>query len=358
MRIRIWRRTRGEDAARLGGKCSSCLGPFYSDSSLSQVACGKRSGEGMAWSLSLKLAAWGGVVLVLGFATSVALGSGAAPADEAARENERAELARGLASAASAGLYLVSLLHVDGKGERAKPFAIAGGSASVVAAITYAGLALSSSDREEAAVRGMSAGLFGTVAALSVIAAMVSVIRAMQTAIHDLHDPSGERAEAVMRQRERVESILSIASECLLSAAVILLCVALVAVYRRPSLHVAPTDMMGKMVIVTDSCKGRGFAHAETLARWKAEVIVACDDEEEARRSAEAIVRSSGNPRIHGMLLDLRSIQSVRTFAKSFSDAHRHLHVLVNSADAPVSKATSGPALLTPDGVDSVLQVL
>jgi hypothetical protein len=312
----------------------------------------------MAWSLLHKLGAWSGAVLVLSFASSVALGSGAAPADEAARENERTELARGIASAASAGLYLVSLLHVDGKGESARPFAIAGGSASVVAAITYAGLALSSSDREEAAVRSMSAVLFGAVAALSAIAAMVSVIRAIQTVIHDLRDPSGERAEAVMRQRERVESILSIVSECLLSAAVILLCVALVAACRRPSLHVTPTDMTGKVVIVTDSCKGRGYLHAETLAHWKAEVIVACDKEDEARRSAEAIVRSSGNPRIHGMLLDLRSFQSVRAFVKSLSDAHRHLHVLVNSADAPVSEATSGPALLTPDGIDSVLQVL
>jgi hypothetical protein len=301
-------------------------------------------------SLAQKLAAWASLNVAM-MAAMFALDSGLGPMDEAARFKER--VSRGIAALAGASLYLLALLH----GDKAKPFAIAGGSALVVSALTDTGLALSSTEREEAAVRWMSAILFGAVTCASAIAGMVGVIRAVQAFVHDWQDPSGERAETVMRQRERVESIMVFAVECLLSAAVIVACVAVVAFFRRPSLHVTRADMSGKVVVITDSCSGRGFLHAETLAHWNAEVIVTCDDEEKAKRSAARLAELSGNPHVHGMLLDLRSIQSIRLFAKAFAENHRHLHVLVNSADAPVSAATSGPDLLTEDGIDSVLQV-
>jgi uncharacterized membrane protein YgcG len=169
-------------------------------------------------------------------------------------------------------------------------------------------------------------------------------------------DPSDEQDEAAMRQRERMDSIVSVVMEWMLAVLVIFVVLGVVAIIRRPNLHVTPTDMAGKVVIITDSCSGRGLLHAQTLAQWKADVIVTCANKTEAESTALGIAMSSENDKVRGMRLDLRSLASVRTFAQDFMKSHKQLHVLVNSADARVSDSTSGNFLLTHDSIDSVVQ--
>ena len=193
--------------------------------------------------------------------------------------------------------------------------------------------------------------------AAAVFVLVVGCIRAVQAmASMDPYDTAAEDSpESVMRRR--IEVLVNLVKEWLLAVLILVVLLGAVASYRRPSLHVSRTDMTGRVAIITQSCSGRGFLHAETLARWNAHVTVTCDSEPEAKASAARIVEATGNPNVRGMLLDLRSMHSVKAFASRFREAHERLHVLVNSADAPESVATSGPFLLTQDGIDSVLQV-
>lgn len=191
----------------------------------------------------------------------------------------------------------------------------------------------------------------------AVFALVVGCIRTFQTMANvDPYETGAEGSpESVMLQR--IEVLVNLVKEWLLAVLILMVLLGAVASYRRPGLQVSRTDMTGRIVIITQSCSGRGFLHAETLARWNAHVTVTCDSEPDANASAARIVEVTGNPNVRGMLLDLRSFDSVRAFASRFLEAHEHLHVLVNSADATESAATSGPFLLTQDGIDSVLQV-
>lgn len=234
-----------------------------------------------------------------------------------------------------------------------KPFAVVGSSVTLTATIRFAGLALASTDTELAAVQWLAMLLSGVVALSTIIAVVVLSIRSFQTFVRDWQDPSGLEDEAVLMQRERMEGMFSLVMEWLLAVLVILVVLMGIASYRRPSLHVSRTDMTGKVVIITDSCAGRGFLHAEMLAKWNAEVIVTCADEKEAASSAARIVDASANSKVHGMKLDLLSIGSVRAFAQQFAGTHTRLDVLVNSADVCV---TPGENVLSADGLDSVLQ--
>ena len=298
-----------------------------------------------------KLGALAGVLAVVCGAASLAgLQASAEGADnDIFAFHERVALA--IASTAGCFLLFLALLHEDEKDENRRPCAVVGGSLALAACVVYTGVMLAATDAELAVVRWTAAVLFGAVLSASAIALVVSAIRAFQAFLRGWQD--GEQAEAAMRVEGVVDKVL----EWLLAVVVILVVLAGVAAYRRPSLYVTRTDMTGKVVIITDSCAERGFLHAETLATWGAEVIVACSDEHEAKHSAARIAVSSGNAKVHGMRLDLRSVDSVRDFADGFSQAHSRLDVLVNSADVGVTEATSGENLLTQDGVDSVLQV-
>jgi hypothetical protein len=258
---------------------------------------------------------------------------------------------------AGLSLFLLSVLDGYGHVECTRPFAVFGSSVTMAATITYAGLVLASTGDELVNVKWLAMVLYSLIALASAIATVVGGIRALQGFIRNWQDPSGERAEETMRQRERVEGFISLVTEWVLAVVIIIVVLGCVASYRRPSLHVSRTDMAGKVVIITESCSGRGLLHAEALAAWNAHVTVACEDEELAKDTAASITAASGNPNVRGALLDLRSLGSVRAFAKKFADTHRHLDVLVNSADVGVTGKTSGEALLSHDGLDSVLQV-
>lgn len=101
--------------------------------------------------------------------------------------------------------------------------------------------------------------------------------------------------------------------------------------------------MKTKVAIVTGANSGIGKMTAVGLAKAGATVVMACRDL--ARGStAMAEVRSlSGSDRIHLMQLDLASMASIRTFARTFTRRFDRLDVLVNNAGvaSPQRKLTA-----------------
>ena len=88
----------------------------------------------------------------------------------------------------------------------------------------------------------------------------------------------------------------------------------------------------GKTAIITGANTGIGKETAIDLATRGATVVMACRDLD---RSAEALAEvkdRSKNNNVFLRKLDLSSLESVRTFASSFTCVHNKLNILVNNA--------------------------
>jgi NAD(P)-dependent dehydrogenase (short-subunit alcohol dehydrogenase family) len=90
--------------------------------------------------------------------------------------------------------------------------------------------------------------------------------------------------------------------------------------------------MQGKTVLITGADGGIGSETNRGLAKKGATIVMACLDLDDARPVYEDIKRESGNESIQLMQIDLASLDSVREFAKQFSQKYRQLDVLINNA--------------------------
>lgn len=90
--------------------------------------------------------------------------------------------------------------------------------------------------------------------------------------------------------------------------------------------------MKGKVCIVTGANTGIGKVTAMELARLGAEVALLCRSEERTRPVVEEIKQATGNENVWFAPLDLGSLDSVRSAAKSWLDTDKPIHVLVNNA--------------------------
>lgn len=93
----------------------------------------------------------------------------------------------------------------------------------------------------------------------------------------------------------------------------------------------------GLTYIVTGPTSGIGKETAAALLRRKAHVVLACRDEkrgEQLRLSLEQNAKANGNsrPQAEVMLLDVSSMQSVRSFAQQWNQRQKPLHCLINNA--------------------------
>ncbi|DBA69396.1 hypothetical protein WJX79_008778 [Trebouxia sp. C0005] len=93
----------------------------------------------------------------------------------------------------------------------------------------------------------------------------------------------------------------------------------------------------GLTYIVTGPTSGIGKETAAALLRRKANVVLACRDEkrgEQLRVALEANAKEHGNnkPQAEVMLLDVSSLQSVRSFVLRWHQQQRPLHCLINNA--------------------------
>ncbi|KAL3153626.1 hypothetical protein ABBQ32_013231 [Trebouxia sp. C0010 RCD-2024] len=105
---------------------------------------------------------------------------------------------------------------------------------------------------------------------------------------------------------------------------------------------VPPIDSIGSSAdgltyIVTGPTSGIGTETAAALLRRKANVILACRDQERGeklKQSLEEQAKAHGNlqPSAEVMLLDVSCLQSVRSFVQHWKQQQRPLHGLINNA--------------------------
>ena len=90
--------------------------------------------------------------------------------------------------------------------------------------------------------------------------------------------------------------------------------------------------MRDKTVLITGANDGIGRATAERLARKGAHLVLACRNETKAQRTADRLVRKTGNEHIDTLPLDLADLSSVRQACELFLAEHPRLDVLINNA--------------------------
>ena len=110
--------------------------------------------------------------------------------------------------------------------------------------------------------------------------------------------------------------------------------------------------LQGRVCLITGANSGIGKATALGLARLGATVVLACRDSERGDVARRDIIEETENPEASVGQVDLASLESVRSFAKAFSEKFPHLHVLVNNAGIYQSRR-----IVTEDGFESTFAI-
>jgi NAD(P)-dependent dehydrogenase (short-subunit alcohol dehydrogenase family) len=108
----------------------------------------------------------------------------------------------------------------------------------------------------------------------------------------------------------------------------------------------------GKIAIVTGANSGIGQEITIGLAKKEIKVIMACRNINKAESTKFEILKTIPTADIEIMALDLNSLKSVRSFAKSFCDKHNHLNLLIENAGIMIP-----PFAKTEDGFESQMGV-
>ncbi|KAL7839890.1 hypothetical protein SRHO_G00265480 [Serrasalmus rhombeus] len=91
----------------------------------------------------------------------------------------------------------------------------------------------------------------------------------------------------------------------------------------------------GKTVLITGGNSGIGKETAVALALRGARVILACRDEDRARKAVREIKARSHNLNVLHMEVDLANMKSIREFSKTFLQKEKRLDILINNAGVP-----------------------
>ncbi len=108
-------------------------------------------------------------------------------------------------------------------------------------------------------------------------------------------------------------------------------------------------DLRGRVCLVTGANSGIGKEAARGLARLGADVVIACRDAARGEAARGEIAADTKNPNVELVLVDLGSQRSIRDFARSFSERHPSLHILVNNAGIWAERRKQSP-----DGIELV----
>lgn len=83
-------------------------------------------------------------------------------------------------------------------------------------------------------------------------------------------------------------------------------------------------ELNKKTFIITGGNSGLGFTCAKNIAKAdnRNHVILACRNRSKAEEAVESLISQTGNTNITYMLLDLASLESIRNFATTFSEAN------------------------------------
>ncbi|MGB0931289.1 MAG: oxidoreductase [Chitinophagales bacterium] len=104
----------------------------------------------------------------------------------------------------------------------------------------------------------------------------------------------------------------------------------------------------GRIAIITGANTGLGFETALALASKNMEVVLACRNMEKAQAAKLKILQKFSNAKVECLQIDLSSLQSVRDFARNFSEEYERLDLLINNAGIMIP-----PFSLTKDGFES-----
>jgi NAD(P)-dependent dehydrogenase (short-subunit alcohol dehydrogenase family) len=91
-------------------------------------------------------------------------------------------------------------------------------------------------------------------------------------------------------------------------------------------------DLTGKVALVTGANSGIGFEATRALAIHGAHVVMACRNEEKARRAADLLEKELDRSSLEILSLDLSDLVSVRHSAEKFLAEHAQLDLLINNA--------------------------
>src|SRR5580693_4958111 len=90
-------------------------------------------------------------------------------------------------------------------------------------------------------------------------------------------------------------------------------------------------DQTGRIALVTGANSGIGYETARALAEHGAHVILACRDDEKARRARDKLESELERSSLELLHLDLADLVSVRRAAASVLAEHARLDILVNN---------------------------
>ncbi|KAK7026342.1 short-chain dehydrogenase/reductase family protein [Favolaschia claudopus] len=107
------------------------------------------------------------------------------------------------------------------------------------------------------------------------------------------------------------------------------------------------SNPISTVLITGTSIGGIGFETARVLAKYASLVIITGHNAERLKLSEDAIKKETPTANIRTLLLDLSSLESIRTAAAQLEDLDA-LHVLIHNAAAPI-----GPFKLTRDNLES-----
>jgi NAD(P)-dependent dehydrogenase (short-subunit alcohol dehydrogenase family) len=91
-------------------------------------------------------------------------------------------------------------------------------------------------------------------------------------------------------------------------------------------------DLSGRQIIVTGANSGIGYEAALAFAKRKADLVLACRNQDKAKAAADRIQHEAPTARLELIPLDLSDLSSVRAFADSFREGRSQLNALINNA--------------------------
>jgi NAD(P)-dependent dehydrogenase (short-subunit alcohol dehydrogenase family) len=91
-------------------------------------------------------------------------------------------------------------------------------------------------------------------------------------------------------------------------------------------------DLSGRVMIVTGANSGIGYEAALAFAKRKADLVLACRNQDKAKAAADRIQNEAPTARLELIPLDLSDLSSVQAFAVSFREGHSQLNALINNA--------------------------
>ncbi|XP_055603262.1 retinol dehydrogenase 12-like [Uranotaenia lowii] len=113
-----------------------------------------------------------------------------------------------------------------------------------------------------------------------------------------------------------------------------------------------PTRCDGKVILITGANTGIGKETAKELLKRGGKVYLACRSLEKANQAREDLIQETGSKDIFVRKLDLSSMESIRSFAKSFLQEEPRLDILINNAGVMAC-----PKELTKDGFEQQIGV-